>query len=178
MQTMKLTLELPYDPRVASMLLAATGAALHVEAESAPKPTEQQPGAADAEPAQTPPPEPAEPAASASKRKATSGKAAKAPELRGAPETLEAAATETAPEASKPETPKPETAKPAPQAPATGVSMNDLRKEAVRLAQNGKQAELRDVLESFGASAVSRIPAERYDEALAALQAVETEAKA
>lgn len=193
MQTMKLTLELPYDPQVVSMLLAASSAAMQVEAHQAPKPVEQQSEAAGTEPepeptpAPTPTPEaagsepeaevkpeavPATPAPKRTTRKAAA-KTAETPELKNAPETLEAAAQQPAPEAAEPETPTP-----APQAPAGGVSMNDIRKEAVRLAQNGKQKELREVLEGLGANAVSQIPTERYDEALAAMQAFKTEAAA
>lgn len=189
MQTMKLTLELPYDPQVVSMLLAASSTAMLVEAHQAPKPAENQPETAETAPEQAPTPEPettgsepeaeakpeavsATPAPKRTTRKAAA-KAAETPELKNAPETLEAAAQQPAPEAAKPETPTP-----APQAPAGGVSMNDIRKEAVRLAQNGKQKELREVLEGLGANAVSQIPTERYDEALAAMQAVKTEAAA
>lgn len=187
MQTMKLTLELPYDPQVASMLLAASSAALQVEAEQAPKPAEQQAEeAADPEleeprretpPEATTEPEPQTPR-KAPKRAAP---AKKAPEPAKAAASLEEVATapETAPETAPAAATKTEAEAPqAPATPATGVSMNDLRKEAVRLAQNQKQAELRAVLEKYGASAVSKIPAERYDEALADLRAVETEPKA
>ena len=173
--TLKLTLELPYDARLASMLAIATGAAIErwkAEDEepepegdaSTDEPVAETP-AAEAAPEPKPEPEPeAAPAPAPKEAPKRAARARKAPEPDNAAASLEEAAkaAETAP-------------KPEPAAPqVTGVSMNDLRKEAVRLAQNQKQTELRAVLEKYGAAAVSKIPTERYEEVLADLKAVKT----
>ena len=170
-KTLKLTLELPYDAKLASAILCTAGAALLSptegagQPEAAATPAPEEAPAAGAAPEPKPEPEPeAAPAPAPKEAPKRAARARKAPEPDNAAASLEEAAkaAETAP-------------KPEPAAPqVTGVSMNDLRKEAVRLAQNQKQTELRAVLEKYGAAAVSKIPTERYEEALADLKAVKT----
>lgn len=188
MQTMKLTLEFPYNPKVVSALLGAAGAAVNMQAgrEALPAETETEPEAAAGEPETAPAAKPetkpapeAQPATVAEKAapktpkkpaKTTKTVAADIPAA-----TLEdAAKTQETPEKTQ-ETPEKTQGTPAKPA---GVSMNDIRKEAVRLAQGGKQQEIRAILEGLGAECVSKIPVEKYDEALAAMQAVETEVQA
>lgn len=61
----------------------------------------------------------------------------------------------------------------APQNPATPavpatqtVSMEDVRSKLAGLVQSGKQAEVKELLASFGATKLSDVPEERYAELL------------
>lgn len=181
MQTMKLTLEFPYDPKVVSALLGAAGAAVNMQAgrEAVPAETETEPEAAAGEPETAPAAKPeTKPAPEAQPAPAAEKAAPKAPKkpAKAAKTVAADIPAVTLEDAAKmqetPEKPQDIPAKPA------GVSMNDIRKEAVRLAQGGKQQEIRAILEGVGAECVSKIPVEKYDEALAAMQAVETEVQA
>lgn len=181
MQTMKLMLEFPYDPKVVSALLGAAGAAVNMQAgrEAVPAEAETEPEAAAGEPETAPAAKPktkpapeAQPAPAAEKaaQKAPKkpAKAVKAPAADIPAATFEDVAKTQEMPAKAQEVP----------AKAAGVSMNDIRKEAVRLAQGGKQQEIRAIMDGLGAECVSKIAPEKYDEALAAMQAVETEAQA
>lgn len=51
--------------------------------------------------------------------------------------------------------------------PAADVSMEDVRAKLAELVQAGKQAEVKALLSSFGATKLSDVPAERYGELMA-----------
>lgn len=49
-------------------------------------------------------------------------------------------------------------------APTANISMEDVRAKLASLVQAGKQAQVKELLASFGASKLSDVPAERYGE--------------
>ncbi|MTI95410.1 MAG: hypothetical protein FH749_07960 [Firmicutes bacterium] len=53
------------------------------------------------------------------------------------------------------------------QEPKQTVSLEQVRAKLANLSQNGKQAEVKQIITDFGASKLTEIPAERYAEVLA-----------